>query len=598
MLEDRVCGAGENTAEEASARTPAPPLTPTTEGPQPSRRCAYLATALIVALLCVAAVLAVVYGRPLYADVTGVAGLVWHLHRLPLSVRVVTPIVIILVFAVAAWHVVFGRAVAVKVFGLAVLVITLATPGFATGYADHSLSSMGRGGTAEQRTTVAKARTVLQHPLPDMPMTVLLLGTDADHNSDSQILVRLDPQAKTIAMLSLPRDLYTEIPGVGFGKLNAAHAYGGVELAVQTYSDVTGLPVDHFIRVDFDGLWKMVDLFRGIYLPVDHRYYNPPHSGYKSIDLQLGYRLLHAKQALDFVRYRHDQNGDFTRMVRQQMFLREVQRQAARWSGDWTRVVSMVPALSKLTTTDLDSLSQALPAVELALSLDTSRICQVHVESATQVIDGLDYVVASEAQIRQAVYQFEHPRAPYDGDGPASAAIASPAPDPTSYAEPSSLAHQPATASPPRQGGYHDAAAWRSLARSASLTIEAPTTWAPGLGYDTAGVPFRAYSLETPQGRRAKAAIAIGTAAGGIWEATEYWGVQALAWDDPPAIAHPNSTRSIGGRTYLLFYQGSSLHMVAWHANGNTYWIVNTLDNVLSNQLIMKLAVSCRPVAG
>ena len=172
--------------------------------------------------------------------------------------------------------------------------MTLATLGFAIGYADHTLTVMGRGGTAEQGATVAKARTVLAHPLPDMPMTVLLLGTDASHNSDCQILMRLDPQAKTISMLSLPRDLYTEISGVGFGKLNAAYASGGVKLAVQTYSDVTGLPIDHFIRVDFDGFWRMVDLFHGVYLAVDHRYYNPPHSGYKSIDLQPGYQLLHA----------------------------------------------------------------------------------------------------------------------------------------------------------------------------------------------------------------------------------------------------------------------------------------------------------------
>ena len=284
-------------------------------------------------------------------------------------------------------------------------------------------------------------------------------------------------------------------------------------------------------------------------------------------------------------------------MVRQQMFLREVQRQAARWSGDWTKVVSMVPVLSKLTTTDLDSLSEALPVVEMALTLDTSRIYQVHVEGATQVIGGSDYVVANKTQIRWAVYQFEHPPLARDGDAVASAANESPAAGPSGSTTPAPLAGRPATAGPPKQGGYHDEAAWRLLARSTSLILEAPTTWAPGLGYDTAGVPIRAYSVEAPGGRRVKAAIAVGTAAGGIWGATEYWGVQALAWDDPPAIANPSATRTIGGRTYLLFYQGSSLHMVAWHDKGNTYWIVNTLDNALSNQLIMKLAESCRPVA-
>ena len=76
-----------------------------------------------------------------------------------------------------------------------------------------------------------------------MPMTILLLGTDASHNSDSQILVRLDPQAKTISMLSLPRDLMVDIPGVGTNKLNAAYTYGGVKLAAQTFHQITGVPI-------------------------------------------------------------------------------------------------------------------------------------------------------------------------------------------------------------------------------------------------------------------------------------------------------------------------------------------------------------------
>jgi hypothetical protein len=126
--------------------------------------------------------------------------------------------------------------------------------------------------------------------------------------------------------------------------------------------------------------------------------------------------------------------------------------------------------------------------------------------------------------------------------------------------------------------------------------LEAPTAWAPGLAYDTAGVPFRAYAVRTPDGRHVKAAIAVGTAVGGSWNATEYWGVQAIAWKDPPAIAHPSATRIVAGRTYLLFYQESSLHMVAWRENGNTYWVVNTLGNALSDHLMMKLAKSCAPV--
>ena len=597
MQECRVYRAGEKEPAENPGRKPAPPLAPIGATQRPGDP-AYLAIAVIVTLLCAAAAFAFLYGHRVYGDLTGMAGFAGHLRRLPIWTRMVIPAAAVMLLVLVTWYLAFGRRAAVKVVGVALLVGALAAPGFAFGYVDHDLSGMGGGGTAEQKATVAKARTVLAHPLPDTPMNILLLGTDASHNSDSQILVRLDPQAKTIAMLSLPRDLYTDIPGVGYAKMNAAYADGGVKLAVQTFSSITGLPIDHFVRINFNGFWKVVDLLGGVYLPVDHRYYNPPHSGFKSIDLQPGYQLVDAKQALNFVRFRHDQTGDFTRMVRQQMFLREVQRQATRWNGSWTKVVAMVHAIGKRTTTDLDSLAQILPVVNMALTLDTSRIYQVHVEGTTPVIGGVDYVVASEAQIAQAVYQFEHPPAPHRSSSAAGQSSSAAASAPAS-ASPSPLASPSATAPPaasPAKHGGHDWSAWRALAATTSLTLEAPTTWAPGLGYDTTGVPFRAYTVETPQKRHVKAAIAVGTAVGGSWGATEYWGVQALAWSDPPAIANPNSTRTVKGRTYLLFSQGSSLHMVAWHENGNTYWVVNTLDNVLSNHLMMKLAESCRPV--
>ena len=466
-----------------------------------------------------------------------------------------------------------------------------AGPGIALGWASALVGHMGWGGTAEQKKTVAQARAVLQHPLPNKPVNILLLGVDENQNSDSQILVRLDPQAKTISMLSLPRDLRTDIPGLGYAKMNAAYHFGGVKLAVQTFSKITGLPINHFIRVDFGGFWHIIDLLGGVYLPIDHRYYNPEGTGYQPIHLQPGYQLIHAKGALAFVRFRHDQQGDFTRMVRQQMFLREVQRQTERWSTSWTHVLSMVHAITMLTTTDLDSLHALLPIVDMAMSLNTAHIYQVHVEGSTPTIGGIDYVVPSPSQIATAVQEFEHPPTRQVQHGAAATTAR-----PTASASASPAATAPASSAATPQTVY-EWSAWRALARQTSLPLEAPTIWPAGLGYDTAGVPFRAYSVETPEKHQVRAAIAVGTVVGGSWGVTEYWGVQALAWKDPPAIADPSATRTIAGRTYLLFYQDTNLHMVAWHENGDTYWVINTLDNLLTNHLMMALAESCQPVS-
>ena len=201
-----------------------------------------------------------------------------------------------------------------------------------------------------------------------------------------------------------------------------------------------------------------------------------------------------------------------------------------------------------------------------------------------------------------AVQRFEHPAAPRASAGANSAAGSGtlrgrPGTAPSGATPGASSAGPAAGAgSRPRATArnVYDWSAWRALARGTSLPLEAPTVWAPNLGYDTAGVPFRAYSVQTPAGHRVRAAIAVGTVAGP--SGSEYWGVQALRWKDPPAIADPTRTQTVGGRTYRLFYQDSALHMVAWQENGCTYWVSNTLDNVLSNQLMLRLARSCAPI--
>ena len=110
-------------------------------------------------------------------------------------------------------------------------------------------------------------------------------------------------------------------------KINAAYAYGGPALAVKTVSQVTGLPINHFVRADFAGFWNIVDLFGGVYLQVDHQYFHRHvATSTRATSCSTG------TPALRFVRFRHDQYGDFGRMQRQQLFMRELQRQASRWT--------------------------------------------------------------------------------------------------------------------------------------------------------------------------------------------------------------------------------------------------------------------------
>jgi hypothetical protein len=128
---------------------------------------------------------------------------------------------------------------------------------------------------------------------------------------------------------------------------------------------------------------------------------------------------------------------------------------------------------------------------------------------------------------------------------------------------------------------------WKTYDAKTPIKLEAPTAWSSGFTYDQ----WRNYNIETTEGKRSAAFVAV-------VETSQYgyWSIQAMRWKDPPAVQNPDSTQTIKGRKFMLFYQGSHLHLVAWREHGTLYWVINTLDNQLSNDLILGLAASCKPV--
>ena len=102
------------------------------------------------------------------------------------------------------------------------------------------------------------------------------------------MLLRLDPDNDAIALMSIPRDLKVEIPGYGTEKFNAAYAYGGPKLTLQVVKELTGLPINHVVNVDFLGFVRAVYAIGCVYVDVDRRYYHsnvgvpPPNSIRKS----------------------------------------------------------------------------------------------------------------------------------------------------------------------------------------------------------------------------------------------------------------------------------------------------------------------------
>lgn len=564
--------------------------------------------------------------------------------------------------------------------GLVLVVVVSMGAGMAFGWLSRTVAEV----ETRNPQTVSAARHELTQSLPGKPTTILLIGSDRRQvlgpsdvgRSDTLILVRLDPHTGSISMLSIPRDLRVEIPGYGMDRINAAYSLGkskeGAALALKTVKQLTGLQINDFIDINFLGFVRVIDQLGGAFMMVDRRYYNDTAvTNYSSIDLQPGYQRLDGREALSFVRFRHDQAGDFGRIVRQQMFLRELKRQlgeSAKWQN-WRELPGLIRIVARNTISDVSSFGKLLTLGRLVMGLDTTHVYQTHIEAQTIQVPTVDGTMADELQaspeeIQAAVQSFLHPetappaaaqRVPLDGflvrvvngsGTPNIAAevagqlsrlgyrttIAGNAPtfdyqDSTVYSSAGLVTHAeriarlvngapvkvvprapgvydgitlivgrnfsgaltspPATSSTPKPSlVYHtrvNLADWKALAKKAHLKLYMPTTWANGYGFDE----FRAYTTPTGQGGNAAAAVVVGTTPQG-----GYFDIEEIRWASPPAIAQPDQRRTIGGRQYLLFYNGTKLHMVAWHVGSATYWVNNTLDDEIPNDVLLAIATS------
>ena len=166
----------------------------------------------------------------------------------------------------------------------------------------------------------------------------LIIGSDVRPDqsskglSDTTMLLRVDPD-NAITQLSIPRDLRVNIPGHGIDKFNAAYSYGGPKLTLEVVKQLTDnrIPINHVVNVDFNGFADAVDAIGCVYVDVDRHYFNDNATAasfadqYAEIDIQAGYQRLCGFKALQYVRYRHEDN-DIVRAARQQGFLREARQ--------------------------------------------------------------------------------------------------------------------------------------------------------------------------------------------------------------------------------------------------------------------------------
>jgi len=192
---------------------------------------------------------------------------------------------------------------------------------------------------------------------------VVLLGSDARAGEASRSDTIVVAKAGG-GMLAVPRDTLVEIPGVGEDKINAAFAYGGPDLTVKTVEKLTGLPIQNYAVVHFDGVEEIVDAMGGITLTLDEPIAYSLDGRY--VELPAGTHTLNGREALAYVRYRGDPTADIGRIGRQQLFLQALAREATA-PGKLPRLPATAKAVWGNIETDMSPLEAGLFAARVRL---------------------------------------------------------------------------------------------------------------------------------------------------------------------------------------------------------------------------------------
>jgi LCP family protein required for cell wall assembly len=181
--------------------------------------------------------------------------------------------------------------------------------------------------------------------------------------ADTIMLVHLPADRDRAYLVSFPRDAWVPIQGHGNAKLNAAFSFGGPPLLIATIERLTGVRVDHFAILDFDGFKSMTDALGGVDVQVTRTVWAPA----QKVLWPAGTHHLDGVRALDFVRQRHNlPGGDLGRIKRQQAFLKALARQAVdrgtltnplRLNAFLDAATKAVSADESLTTSTLRSLA-------------------------------------------------------------------------------------------------------------------------------------------------------------------------------------------------------------------------------------------------
>jgi LCP family protein required for cell wall assembly len=230
-------------------------------------------------------------------------------------------------------------------------------------------------------------------------INILLVGIDRrngdswGHRTDTMIVVTIDPEGKEAGMMSIPRDLYLTIPGVGEERINTANTSGytikypggGPSLLKHTIETNFSIPIDYYVMIDFTGFQKVVDTLGGIDVNVPKTLhdtmYPMPKPGdpnaYGTVHFDAGLQHMDGERALQYARSRMS-TSDFDRAARQQRILLAIREKALN-INILPKLPSLVATMGNMVKTDM-TLDEMIELAALGPQIDLSNIQQLVIQ--------------------------------------------------------------------------------------------------------------------------------------------------------------------------------------------------------------------------
>lgn len=184
------------------------------------------------------------------------------------------------------------------------------------------------------------------------PISILLIGVDERKGdrgrSDSLIVLTVNPNKKSVEMVSIPRDTRTEIVGKGVqDKINHAYAFGGVEMAIATVENFLDIPIDYYVKVNMESFKDIVDAVGGVTVNNSFAF------TYEGVTFPKGEITLDGEKALKYSRMRYeDPRGDFGRQDRQKQIIEAVIKKGASL-GSLANYDNILEAIGKNIKTNM-----------------------------------------------------------------------------------------------------------------------------------------------------------------------------------------------------------------------------------------------------